>query len=321
MKQLEAETPVNVSKLQVEELQKEKKLLHKKVADLRTKPENIRFGSGRYGTTYRMNFEGTWCTAKILHETLLKCCKSPEHLVSEVKERCSMLQHSNLVMFIGVTVVDKQPRIITELMDVNLFTYIEQQGDLTLDAQVALCKDMSCGLQELHKHSLLHRYLHGRNILIQKNQAKISDYYYPLLQVEGYTPDFTDIAAFVAPEVTIDQSNFSKSSDVFSLAVLFLLVITRKVSMIQEHIQNLTAVAHSHILLPLVQKCVSDNVDSRPSAATICDEINAAQDSPQYIGFKALKQTVSLCVSDTSSCLAGHYLGLCTNVSSSEKRQ
>ena len=318
MKQLETEV-VNVSKLQVEELQKEKKLLYKKVADLRTKPENIRFGSGRYGTTYRMNFEGTWCTAKMLHETLLKCSKSPEHLVGEVKERCSTLQHNNLVMFIGVTVVDKQPTIMTELMEVNLFTYIEQHGNLTLDTQVGLCKDMSRGLQELHKHSLLHRNLHGRNILIQDNRAKISDYYYPLLQVEGYTPDFTNTAAFVAPEVIEDQSNFSKSSDVFSLAVLFLVVTTRKVSMIQEHVQNLAAVAHSHILLPLVQKCLSDQADSRPSAATICDEINVAQDSPQYIGFKALKQTVSLYVSYTSGCLAGHPLGLCTNVSSSEE--
>ena len=309
-----------MSNSQIEELKKEKKLLLKKVADLRTKPENIPFGSGRYGKTIKMDSEGTWCTAKILHDKLLKYSQSPEDLVAEVKKRCSTLQHNNLVMFIGITEVDKQLAIMTELMEVNLFTYIEQHSNLTLDTQVALCKDMSRGLQELHKHSLLHKNLHSRNIFIHDNQAKISDYYYPLLQAEGYTPpDVTDTALFLAPEVIEDQSNYSEGSDVFSLAVLFLVVITRKVPMLQEHKQNLTAVVRSHILLPLIQKCLSEQADSRPSAATICVEIKAAQDSPQYIGFRALAQAVSLCVSPECGCLVIYHLGFCTTVSSTEK--
>lgn len=308
MKQLEAEI-ANVNKSQVEELKKEKKLLLKKVSDLRSeskKTEKIHFGTGRYGETYKMNFEGTWCTAKVLHKTLLSFSQSSEHLVAEVKKKCGTLHHANLVMFTGVTEVDKQPIIMTELMEVNLFMYIEQHSkfsNLTLDTQMSLCNDMSRGLEELHKHSLLHKNLHSRNVLIQDNRAKLSDYYYPLLQVEGYTPDLTDIAPFLAPEVIEDHSKFSKGSDVFSLAVLFLKVVTGKAAVMQEHKQNLAAVSDGHVLLPLIQKCLSKEVDSRPSAAQVCDRIKAAQDSPQYICFKALKQTVSVFMHLMCNCL------------------
>ena len=295
MKQLEAEA----DNVQVEELKKEKKQLLKKVADLRSdvkKPEKIHFGTGRYGETYKMNYEGTWCTAKVLHKILLNSSKFNEDVVTKVKKHCSILHHANLVTFIGVTEVDKQPAIMTELMEVNLFTYIEQNTELTLDTQVSLCKDMSRGLEELHKHLLLHNNLHSRNVLIQDNRAKLADYYYPLLQVEGHSPDFTEILPFVAPEVIEDPLKCSQSSDVFSLAVLCLKVVTGKTA-VQEHKQNLAAVSQSHILLPLIHKCLSDKIDRRPSAIQICDEIKAIQDSPQYISFKALKQTVSpICV-------------------------
>ena len=290
MKQLETE----VANVQVEELKKQKKQLLKKVSDLRSnvkKPEKIHFGTGRYGETYKMNYEGTWCTAKALHKTLVSSSQSNEDIVANVKKHCSTLHHTNLVTFIGVTEVDKQSVIMTELMEVNLFTYIEQNTELTLDTQVSLCKDMSRGLEELHKRSLLHNNLHSRNVLVQDNRAKLSDYYYPLLQVEGHTPDVIDIP-FVAPEVIEDRSKYSQSSDVFSLGVLCLKVTTGETA-VQEHKQNLAAISQSHILLPLIHNCLSDKIERRPSAAQICDEIKAVQESPQYVSFKALKQTVS----------------------------
>lgn len=291
MKQLEAE-------ITVEELKKPKKLQLKKLEDLKSdvkKPENIQFGTGRYGETYKMNVKGTWCTVKLLHKTLLSSGQSHEHLIAKVTKQCNTLHHPNLVTFIGMTEVDKRPAIMTELMEVNLFTYIEQNSDLTLDTEVSLCKDMSRGLQELHSHSLLHNNLHNCNVLIQDNRAKISDYYYPLLQIKGQTPGITEVTPFLAPEVTEDQSNFSQSSDIYSLAVLFLNVVTGKAPVVQEHKQNIAAVPH--ILLPLIQQCLSDKTAGRPSAAQICDEIKAAQDSPQYVSLKALKQKVSLIIS------------------------
>ena len=266
-----------------------------KVVDLRSdakKSEKIHFGTGRYGDTYKMNHKGIWCTAKILHKTLLKHSQSNKELVAKVIEHCSTLHHSNLVTFIGVTEVDDQPTIMTELMDINLFTFIEQGDKLTLDTQVSLCKDMSQGLQELHKRSLLHKNLHSRNVLIQENRAKLSDYYYPLLQAKGYIPDFTDMSPFVAPEATEDQSKFSTSSDVFSLAVLFLKVITGR-TVVQVHKPDVLASSQRHILSPLIQQCLSKTPDSRPSAAKICEAIKTAQDSPQYISYKALEKTVS----------------------------
>jgi len=295
VKQLEAKVEALTSNVKVEELKREKKQLLKKVADLRgeaaKKPEKIHFGTGRYGETYKMHYEGIWCTAKVLHKIIVNHSQSTDDLVAKVKKYCSNLNHLNLVAFIGVTEVDKQPVIMTELVEVNLFTYIEQNSKLSLDTQFSLCRDMSRGVEELHKQSLLHKNLHSHNVLIQEGRAKISDYYYSLLQVEGYTPGLTDIASFVAPEVIRDQSTFSTSSDVFSLAVLLLMVITGKAT-VQEH-KKLVAISQNHILLSLIEQCLSEKIDDRPSATQLYEAIKTAQDSPQYISFRALEQTVS----------------------------
>ena len=295
LKQLETDDTNTMQAEELKKLKKENKLLLKKIADLRidvTKPDKSHFGTGRYGETYKMNHKGTWCSAKVLHKTLLSSAKSNEDLVAGVKKFCSTLHHANLVAFIGVTEVDKRPAILTELMEANLFTFIQQNSELTLDIQASLCKDMCRGLEELHKYSLLHNNLHHRNVLIQDNRAKLTDYYYPLLQFEGTAPDYTDTAPFVAPEVIENRSNCSQSSDIYSLAVLCLKVITGKTA-VQIYKQNVATIVQEHIFLPLLQQCLSDEVGKRPTAARIWDDIKTIQDSPQYISFKALKQKVS----------------------------
>lgn len=258
-------------------------------------------GGGRHGKTYNTVFNGKWCTAKLLYGKLLKSDQPTEYLITEFNERCTIclgLRHSNLVKFIKVTEIDNEIAIINEAMQMNLSTYIKQKGsDFSLDDQVSLCLDMSKGLCELHDHSILHKNLHDGNILVQGNQAKVGDFYYSLLQLAEDDQDF--VVPYVAPEIVKgSQATFTNSSDVYSLGVLMLQVITsstertvleQTVNTIAENMKKQVSVV-LHGLMDRIYKCLSIKYDSRPSVVEVYKYIKGA---PQYISFRALHQEVS----------------------------
>ena len=253
------------------------------VEEILLKPSHL-LGSGRHGKTYNTIFKGKACTAKLLYGKLLKHNQSIEQLVSEFNERCTVcfhLDHSNLVKFIKVIQVNNEIVIINESMQMNLPTYMKQKGsDFSLGDQFSLCLDMSNGLYKLHNHSILHKNLHDDNVLVQGNQAKISDFYYSLLEDDNQ--DFA--IPYVAPEVIKSfQSIFSHSSDVYSLGVLLLQVITNSTERAaleqivntvtekvtrQAHIKNINVILCG--LVDHVYECLNDDVKSRPSVTEIC---------------------------------------------------
>ena len=191
----------------------------------------------------------------------------------------------------GITAVDNRPALITELMEVNLSTYITRKGgSVSLNLQVLLSLDMSQGLEALHRHSLLHGNLHDHNILIQGDQAKISDYCYPLLGLEYHHCE--DHKSYMAPEVVHSKSSFS--SDIFSLGALIFKVVTG-CSPTEDSKKMFTGIPQDHILLSLIQQCLSESADRRPSIIKICEDVRNAQ-NPQ-VSFHILKDaTDKLCL-------------------------
>ena len=263
-------------------------------------------GSGIHGKTYSVLFKGELCTVKLLYGKLLKPNQSTKHVVSEFNElRCVIrlnLDYTNLVKFIKVTQINNEVAIINNLMQMNLLTYIKQKGsDFSLSDQVSLCLDMSNGLRELHDHSILHKNLHDGNVLVQDNQAKISDFYYSLLQLVEDDQHF--VVPYVAPEIKKGfQLSYTNSSDVYSLGVLFLQVITsnteralleRAVNYVTEDTKRQTYKGFHivlHGLVDYIYRCLSIDTESRPSVTEVYKYIKGA---PQYVSYRALHQEVS----------------------------
>jgi len=296
--------------VRIKELEEENQKLHEQLLN-KSITETIKFdvvnhiGSGRYGKTYKILFENKVRAAKLLHRKLLNSSQSTENITAELDARCHLclgLHHPNLVEFIRITKVENEVAVITELMTMNLCTYINEQNGkpFSLDLQVSLCMDISQGLQELHRFSVFCLNLHDTNILIKDDQAKISDFYYPLLQLKGDNQDYADT---VMPHVPPEGFK-SRQSDIYSLGVLFTQIVTSitKKTALQQIVDTIMkkltskellvpSIIQNHILMRLIEQCL--NVESRPSIANICESIKIEKESPQYISYRALNEKVS----------------------------
>ena len=153
----------------------------------------------------------------------------------------------------------------------------------------------------------MHKNLHDHNVLVQGNRAKISDFYYSLLELPENDKGF--VIPYVAPEIiTSIQSVFTVSSDIYSLGALLLQVITdgtsrassqQMISTVTKHEtkegfkQNFPIELHQILygLVDHIYECLSFDIKRRPSATEISLHI---QDAPQYVSFRVLHQKVSL---------------------------
>ena len=278
--------------------------VHKVDKDIEVQTSDIKhlekvhhLGNGKYGETSEAIVNHRKRAVKVLHKALLDPSQSVTEMVAVMKKKCSQcldLHHPNLSKLIDIYEINNRPALITELMEVNLSTYITRKGGgVSLDLQVLLSLDMSQGLEALHRHSLIHGHLHDHNILIHGDQAKISDYYYPLLGLEDHHVDMRRALPYIAPEVTEDKSLLSTSSDVYSLGVLILQVVTGATLAEDSAKTLINYVSQAHILSWLIQQCLSKDSGRRPSATKMCEEIQILQESTQYISSKAMMQTVS----------------------------
>ena len=352
--------------MRIKELEEENLKLHKQLLN-KNITETVRFntanciGSGRHGKVFKGLFDNKVCAVKLICRKLLNTSQSIEEVIAELDAKCHLclgLHHPNLVEFIKVTKVDNEATVITELMTMNLYSYINQNNKaFSLDTQVSLCGNISQGLQELHQIPLFHQNLHDCNILIKDDQAKISDFYYPLL-------DFykDPVVPYVPPE------GFQSShSDIYSLGVLFIQIITgaieksalqQIVNFVREgltlkesgwnkerqkdvrsaqstsHVQlckhiirghcpsgSRCVFAHSyeelerwktnmissntssaqptsvslehHVLLQVIQECLRENTENRPSITNIWEQIKDVKANPEYFIYRALQIKVS----------------------------
>ena len=215
-------------------------------------------------------------------------------LAIECNSLTENLSHPNLEAFFEVVLssANDVPMILTELMEKSLTEFVEHTKDtLYVNQEIDLCNDMAQGIAYLHSQSLVHRNLHDNNVLITRNGcAKIADYLCPLL--------FSDIAVdtssgYVAPEIFQNKTAPSKESNIYTLGVLFLQVITKhpppKTSELEMQ-HDFTKVPN-HPLLPLIQECLKTK---RSAVTHVCDELAQLieeKDSPQRMAYKLLYTT------------------------------
>ena len=268
--------------------EKENEQLSKKVPEFNTDVKQLEkfrhLGNGRYGETHLATFKKRNCAAKTLYKKLLDQSQPITKIIAEFKKNCAVcfeLHNPNLVTFIDISEAENQLILITEVMKVNLFTYIKDKGSevsLDIQQQLLLCMGMSHGLEALQEKSLIHGNLHDYNVLIRGNQAKISDFYYPLLKLnKDYDPSYMDRALpFIAPEIIESQSSPSFNSDIFSLGVLTLQVVTGTAPMEQNFKKILADVANDHVLLQLIDHCLHKDSQKRPSVAKVCEGVKSA---------------------------------------------
>ena len=214
-------------------------------------------------------------------------------LATECNSLAKNLNHPNLETFFEVVLssADGIPMILTEVMVKSLTKFVgDPRSTLYVDQEIDLCNEMALGMNHLHSHSVVHRNLHGNNVLISSDQhAIIADYLCPLI-FSDITVDHS--SGYTAPEIFQSKTAPTKESNIYTLGVMFLQVITKhppKPRTSELDIHDFTEVCN-HPLLPLIQRCL----EKRPPISYVCNELAQLveeKDSPQRMAYKLLYTT------------------------------
>ena len=206
--------------------------------------------------------------------------------MGEIENASAMIittQHHNIEQLFAIVqlTTESPPILLTELLPENLNSYTTRlKSKLPVTKQLDLCHDMAKGLQFLHAVGLVHNNIHGANVLISHDErAKIADFICPLMYSLNENTTSQN-RAYVSPESIRDEYLVSKQSDIYSLGVLCLQVITQCSPMPNRDTgvpepQRWKEQLHQtkgHQLLPLIVRCLNLAV-ARPDIDYICTKI------------------------------------------------
>ncbi|TVU18102.1 hypothetical protein EJB05_34174 [Eragrostis curvula] len=196
--------------------------------------ETNKLGEGGFGSVYKgVLSEGLEIAVKRL---ALGSGQGLEELKTELV-LVANLQHKNLVRLIGVCLEQNEKLLVYEYLpnrslDTILFDS-QKNKDLDWGKRLKIVNGVARGLQYLHEESqlkIVHRDLKPSNVLLDFDyNPKISDFglakLFDMDQSQGVTSHIAGTYGYMAPEYAM-RGQYSVKSDVFSLGVLILEIIT-----------------------------------------------------------------------------------------------
>ncbi|EES17896.1 cysteine-rich receptor-like protein kinase 10 [Sorghum bicolor] len=196
--------------------------------------ESSKLGEGGFGAVYKGVLpDGLEIAVKRLS---LGSRQGVEELKTELV-LVAKLQHKNLVRLVGVCLEEQEKILVYEYMpnrslDTILFDSVKSK-ELDWGKRLKIVTGVARGLQYLHEESqlkIVHRDLKPSNVLLDSDyNPKISDFGLAKLfekdQSQGVTSHIAGTYGYMAPEYAM-QGQYSVKSDVFSLGVLILEMVT-----------------------------------------------------------------------------------------------
>ncbi|XP_070037595.1 G-type lectin S-receptor-like serine/threonine-protein kinase At4g27290 isoform X2 [Nicotiana tomentosiformis] len=212
--------------------------------------DNI-IGEGGFGPVYRGKLSaGPEIAVKKLSQ---HSGQGLEELKNEVV-LISKLQHRNLVKLLGCCLEGEERMLVYEYMPNNSLDFFifdeSRKKQLPWENRFQIAMGISRGLLYLHQDSrlrIIHRDLKTSNILLDSElNPKISDFGLARIfggdQIEEETKRVIGTYGYMSPEYAVD-GKFSVKSDVFSLGVLLLEIVSGKKNRTFQHSD------HHHSLL------------------------------------------------------------------------
>jgi len=216
-------------------------------------------------------------------------------------DRSNRLRHANIVRFLGIylPLEEKMLSVVMERLQCTLSYLLEQNTSVPLEMKTSILHQIGLGLQYLHSRvpSIVRGNLTSNNILISKGmEAKIADFgtvrFFSLVPAFG-APENQD---FMAPEILINDPNikYGKESDIFSFGCIILHTLSQqwpKPLLLLENnriqsekercTQYFSAVPKEieDVLVPLIGSCLENLPFDRPTANTVCNQLEAVADN------------------------------------------
>ena len=212
-----------------------------KIYDL--KRTDRKLGSGAFGIVYDVEWNGTACAAKFMHDIFKEILSEEEKqtFITAFEKECSTwaaLRHPQIVQFLGIYYdPSRTPVMVLEKMDASLRLMLETtpKEEFSLINKVVILRQTAQGLVYLHSHSpkLVHHDLSPNNILVNEVTyvTKLTDF--------GMTRaiDATTLTrsssikgtpGFMPPEALRYPLQYNDKLDVFSYGNLIIMAITHE---------------------------------------------------------------------------------------------
>jgi len=222
-------------------------------------------GEGSWGIVRKGTFRGSPVAVKVLHRVILSSHnRSLFEREMEISSRC---RHFNIVQFMGATLDDQNPLLVTELLDCNL-TQLLKQRQLNREEipVVSLAVDVARGLNYMHCNQppIVHRDVKSDNVLLKRWDnswiAKVSDLGAANFRRLVMTPS-QGTPLYAAPEAGTRE--YSELVDVYSFGLLVLEMCIRKYP-----VRGQIADQIKHVPCPrlqgLIGRCVEQDPERRP---------------------------------------------------------
>ncbi|GES99200.1 kinase-like domain-containing protein [Rhizophagus clarus] len=190
--------------------------------------KNIRpIGRGSYGIVYRANWKNE-------HFFALKSFNNDnqtlEEIIKELKLHRSVDIHANIIRLCGITKMEtdeiqKYSLVLEYANSGTLSTYlIENFNELGWNDKFRLASQLASSVEFLHYNDIIHRDLHGNNILIHRNNVKLADFGLSkkIVETSSNTSKLHGVIPYVDPKSFDDKENYklNKKSDVYSVGIL-----------------------------------------------------------------------------------------------------
>ena len=275
---------------------------------------DVKLGRGADATVFQVEWNGTVCAAKRLHEILLED-QSPggvTKLIGNFEAECltwSKLRHPGVVQFLGVYFErnSRLPILVMEKMDTSLRTYLENHSkeEFPLNLKAFVLRQVTQALAYLHNQNppLVHHDLSPNNVLLNVVSfvTKVSDFGMSRAinpSVLSRKSSIKGTQAFMAPEALHDPPRYNEKLDVFSFGNIILstlthewpnpgppnqiqgdqLVASNELQRRGRYVAMFTA-QETQLFLPTVTQCLENGPDKRPSSVMLVRELRCIESS------------------------------------------
>ena len=265
-------------------------------------------GKGSDATVKEVNWVGTSCAAKQLHEILLDD-HSPggaKRFVDNFEKECltwSKLIHPHIVQFLGVYFLSgsRVPMLILEKMDTSFRHYLEDhtKENFVLPDKIYVLRQVAQALSYLHSRSppLVHHDLSPNNILLNEVslQAKVTDFGMTRAMDPSKMSRKSSVKgtqAFMSPEALVDPPKYDEKLDVFSYGNVIITTVTHKwpnpgpsttyegeklVGISEFHRREQYLIhftpTESEVFLPMVRTCLENRPIQRPTSIQLVTQM------------------------------------------------
>ena len=267
-------------------------------------------GRGANGRILEAKWEGIVVAVKEIHSIFMNEVSDVEFQSFKRSflrecEQSSRLRHPNIVRFFGIYHPPgaRVPSLVMERLHCSLTSLLEGNPVVPIGTKLSIIADVALGLRYLHTRNppIVHRDLSSNNVLLSKGmEGKIGDLGTARLVDPRRQSRMTKAPGtidFMPPEALQDVTNirYGKELDVFSFGCVMLHtlsyqwptpsqaviinpdtgLVTGGRSEVERRSQYFERIdrSRSDVLIPLIERCLSNLPKNRPSIVRVCDQL------------------------------------------------